>query len=84
MKKKVEREVEVTVCDFCGEEKEGYVDRCGVCKRDMCSANKHAAYALEVFRYEDSARVAGIGEHICHDCAERDGIGVFLDKMLAR
>ena len=62
MKKKVEMEVEVTVCDFCGEEKGGPVASCGVCKRDMCNPNKHAAYALEVKRYKDSARVAGSGK----------------------
>ncbi|MBU1255763.1 hypothetical protein KKH35_02740 [Patescibacteria group bacterium] len=88
MKKTEKRNVEVKYCDFCKEET-GHLDRCAVCKKEMCNkdGNKaHTAYSTEIYRYKDGQRLVGYGNNICKDCAGEtfDGtIQELLDGMMS-
>jgi len=77
------REVKVKYCDFCGKETE-HVSRCGICGKDMCDTAKHAAYSLEIYRYEGDLLPALFGSHICVECAKENSIGLILDTMIDR
>ena len=87
MRKKEMREVEVARCDFCTDEAEnGHLDRCPLCRREMCGDGKHAAYSVEIYRYRDGERKPGV--RICTRCValhfaeDKSTIGDFLDKLL--
>jgi hypothetical protein len=83
MRKTENRATEVKICDLCREETSHLV-RCCVCKREFCWAGadqKHSAYAIELFRYADHAR---INSHICKECTESGGgkgLQLFLDSL---
>ncbi|NQU99989.1 MAG: hypothetical protein HQ538_04575 [Parcubacteria group bacterium] len=89
MKKMEERKVEVKYCDFC-EEETAHLNKCAVCKRNMCSKNgmsSHSAYSVEIYRYRDGQRLAKNGSKICKDCAGEkfDGtIQELLDGMMSK
>ena len=76
---------DVVYCDFCGNETK-HGSKCIICKRDMCmgmydDGEKHAAYNLEIYRYQDSNRIVG---HVCKECAAKKSdltIGQLLDGM---
>ncbi|MBI2097373.1 MAG: hypothetical protein HYT46_00315 [Candidatus Vogelbacteria bacterium] len=65
------REVEVKLCDACGAETTSHLEKCAVCKRDLCNKDggkEHLAYSLEVYWYENGAR----GHfQVCKDCEQK-------------
>ncbi len=87
MRKTVNRDIEVKCCDFCGDEAE-HLERCAVCKREMCTKDggaAHIAFSVELYRYNDEQRLKGYGSHVCLDCAEKkfDGtIREFFNAMM--
>ena len=83
MKKIENRDVEVKYCDFCGEETQ-HLDRCAICKREMCNKDggaAHSVFSIEVYRYEDGRRLAGNRSQICNDCADKKFDGTIRDLI---
>ena len=83
MKKIEKRDVEVKYCDLCGEETD-HLDRCAICKREICVKNgvaAHFAFGVEVYRYGDGQRLAGYGSNICNDCAGKKFDGTIRDLI---
>ncbi len=80
-----QRPVEVKICDFCNKEVP-CVSKCVVCQRDMCGdggCHAHAAYSLEIYRYENEKRICSA--HVCKECAQKRTnltIGALLDGIL--
>ncbi|MBI4088656.1 hypothetical protein HY415_01015 [Candidatus Kaiserbacteria bacterium] len=76
----------VMYCDLCGKEAQ-HLSKCAVCKREMCSEDGmkfHAAYALELYRYDDANR---LNIHVCKTCADMKvnlTICQLLDGMMER
>jgi hypothetical protein len=79
-----QRKIEITRCDFCKEET-SQGSQCLLCHRDLCfkeGGSAHAAYDLDLYRYDD--RVGRVGQ-ICKECAETDARGTvrsFLDGII--
>jgi len=68
MKKVEDRKVTVLYCDGCNTE-QSHLEHCGCCNKDYCMAdggNKHFAYAVEIYRYNNTDRR---NTHICLGCA---------------
>ena len=88
MRKTEKRDVEIKVCDFCGEETE-HLGRCAVCKREMCGEDGMRAHnycGTELFRYSDGKRLAGYGARICQECSQKKFTGTikqFFDGMMS-
>jgi hypothetical protein len=85
MKKKVMKEVEIEICDFCGKEVR-HPEKCAYCGKVGCGPgwskeNDHWAYHLEIYRYSDEKRLAGYGSHICKEC--KDVVRV-LDSIMEK
>ncbi len=81
MKHKEMREVEVKCCDICGEETAS-LDRCAICKRDLCFGEggaRHSAFAEKIYRYGDGMRLEGPNSKVCHDCAGKKFDGTLRD-----
>ena len=77
------RDVPVKTCDFCHEEVRN-LDKCVICKRDMCNAGvgKHSSHSLEVYSYKSQNKICSA--YVCTDCAEKKTdltIGQLLDGM---
>jgi len=81
------RDVEVKYCDFCKEEA-SHLDRCAVCKRQMCSKDggkAHTAFGVELYRYSDAQRLVGYGSKVCKECSQKKFNGTIqelLDAMM--
>jgi len=71
MKTIKQRQVEVLICDFCGQEVR-YLERCANCGREGCTNVKrnHWAYHFDLYRCEDQQRFAGYGTSICKECED--------------
>ncbi len=83
MIKTEKRDVNVKYCDLCGEEAE-HLDRCAVCKREMCNKDggaAHSTFSIEVYRHEDGGHLVGYGSKICNDCAEKKFKGTIRDLI---
>jgi len=87
MRKKVTREIEIKVCDFCGEEAER-VDTCSVCGREGClrrlpgkdkKLEHWAFHVANIYDYERDVRGSG---YVCTECGGRVmPISEFLGKL---
>ena len=74
MKRIENRPVEVLTCDACGAEEASRLEKCGVCKRELCrqdGGKKHLAYSVEVYRFADSQRAKF---SVCTGCYEHQPI----------
>ena len=81
MKKTVNRDIKVNVCDYCGDETE-HLDRCAICKREMCLKDggaAHIAFSVELYKYGTGQRLKGYGSHVCLDCAEKKFDGTIIE-----
>ena len=65
------REIEVLVCDFCGQEVEN-LERCANCGREGCLGAKkdHWAYRFDLYCFDGGERFAGYGTYICKECED--------------
>jgi hypothetical protein len=84
MRKIEQRNIEISYCDFCGDEAP-HLDQCAVCKREMCgkdSGREHAAYSVEVYRYRDHARSGT--RKVCKYCSRSviRALQVLFDVMI--
>jgi hypothetical protein len=71
MKKKIIREIEVEICDYCGREIT-YYNKCVSCGRTGCTSSwmketDHWEYSIEIYRYRDGNKLIG---HICKECKD--------------
>jgi len=87
MKKAVVREMEVMICDVCGEETDNWAS-CAVCGKEIChDKDDHWAYSLGKVRKHDGSShppVAGFLK-ICKECGQRkpdSTIEEFLDGIM--
>jgi hypothetical protein len=82
MRKKEMREVEVKVCDFCGDEATN-LETCCICGKEGCLKRgkgdrlEHWAYHVgDVYSYKTGKRGSG---HVCKECGPKT---ITLDKFL--
>lgn len=62
---------EVYICDFCGVVKLETMQKCCVCKKDMCNVNMHARL-VHMHHVETDGKKTFDGEfHYCHDCYKK-------------
>ena len=82
MRKTEKRDVEVEICDFCGEETK-HLSRCVICKREMCSkggGKVHAAFSVKIYKYDNDGRLEH--SHICRDCSAKELHGITIQALL--